>query len=117
MRFLFSAREAAREAAIAAHERWQRGEHVTKVNGHRVEPEYWGYVVNAAVRVLEQRLPHAIDAAGEVRALERVRQLQTDPCAAEVAGELSKRSGELEREGSPKRYTYNKLWHLIVGGA
>lgn len=50
------------------------------------------------------------------RVLELVRQLRADPHAAEVAGELSRRSSELERADSAKRYTYNKLWHLIVGG-
>jgi hypothetical protein len=58
--------------------------------------------------------------AGEVknpkdrRILELVRQLRTDPYAREVASELSARSAELTREDSDKRFTYNKLWWLIM---
>ncbi len=54
MRFLFSKRELARQAAIAAHERWHRGEAVVTPPGCSgpVQLEYWGYVVNAALEAL-----------------------------------------------------------------
>jgi len=51
----------------------------------------------------------------ERRALELVRMLRADPHAAEVAAELFKLSTEAKAAGSPKQYTYNKLWHLIEG--
>jgi len=44
-----------------------------------------------------------------------VRALRSDPHAAAVAVEIANRSNELGREGSPKRFTYNKLWHLLAG--
>ncbi len=49
----------------------------------------------------------------EERVLEVVRALSKDPCAGEVAIELSRRSSELAKAGDPKQYTINKLWHLL----
>jgi hypothetical protein len=50
MKFLFSQREKARKAAIAAHERYE-AEGLTS-DGRRID--YWAYVVNAAVAALDE---------------------------------------------------------------
>lgn len=52
-RFSFSQRERARRAAIEAAERYPKECDEWRARGETVVPEYWGYVVNAALRVLE----------------------------------------------------------------
>jgi predicted NBD/HSP70 family sugar kinase len=57
MRLLFSRREVARRAAVAAHERWKNGDAVLErdANGLPVKVvEYWAYVINAALAALPE---------------------------------------------------------------
>lgn len=57
-KFLFSQRDAARKAAVAAHERWHAGEGWVRrpvEQGGDFLVDYWAYVVNAAIEALPGR--------------------------------------------------------------
>ena len=53
--FLFSQRERARKAAMDAHERYPQECEEWSARGSVAVPEYWGFVVNAALDALEPK--------------------------------------------------------------
>jgi hypothetical protein len=61
----------------------------------------------------ERRLPMG-DVARWEKIREIVKMLEEDPELEAMLAELSRRSSALGAEGSPLRFTVNKLWHLCA---